>query len=330
MRDLILYWHMQLDLRLVYQLEHLVSTKDRFLMVIDTSPDGDQIGASYALGLWLRSRGKIVEWRSTSTISDHLRLCGFSEPIVTHFEDVEDWDAIIVCDCGNYSRIGFNFSLPESVTLIAIDHHVSNNRYGDLNFIDSQVGSTCEIVYFLLKELHANITPDIAQHLLMGMYYDTGCFRHQCTTKNTFAVASSLCLYGAEPRMAGRIKADLSVDRLKKWGHLLTHCTFSHSLCSLHLTTELQDQYDISPDQVSGFSELLVTTSNSLFSLVAIDLGDMIKCSLRTESSDLNLTEIAQYFGGGGHQKASGFLFSKSDSELLHAFKHLMRTARLP
>lgn len=310
---------MEIDLQLLNSVRKTLDSHQRFLMLFDESPDGDQVGASFALGMWLRSRGKSVHWVSPAPLKVNDSMEHFAAEVSVEAEDASAYDVVVLCDSGDLRRSNSSDAIASAINnclLINIDHHASNKMYGDINIIDVEAAATCEIVYFLLKELGAEITPDMAQALLMGLYVDTGCFRHANTSKQNMAIASSLIQRGANARLAGAVKADIPLVSLRKWGTLMNEISFSNGVSSLYLSKELQQKLSLRKEELSGLSELLVTIPGTSFAIVITELDTTLKGSLRSESDAVDVMSIAQQFGGGGHKRASGFVFAKDDMQL--------------
>ena len=310
---------MELNYNQICELRRTLDGNNRFLMLLDKSPDGDQLGASYAMGMWLRSRGKQVSWRCLEVIPQNYWLTNFPEEVNDEIKEAQEYDVVIINDCGNLKRTGLLEAKPgflENSFIINFDHHPSNTLFGNINIIDTQAAATCEIMYFILKEFGVTLDPDMATYLLLGLYADTGCFQHTNTSKQNLAIASSLIQRGANMLKAAKAVRTIPLLALAKWGKILEEVKIHDGVCAIFVTKELIEKYDIAKDELSGMSEILVTVPGVKFSMVITELQDELKGSLRTERNDIDVMKICQDFGGGGHKKAAGFIFSKDDEQL--------------
>jgi len=124
---------MEIDFSTICELRRVLDSCHRFLMLIDNAPDGDQIGASYALGMWLRSRGKEVSWCCLSAVPSAFTFSSFAAEISSEVLSPENYDAVILHDCGSLKRTNMTSLYPDFFDrsyVINFDHHPSNALYG--------------------------------------------------------------------------------------------------------------------------------------------------------------------------------------------------------
>ena len=176
---------------------------NRILVTGHVNPDGDCVGAGLALTLGLNKLNNKVEKEFKKTIRFVLqdsppKTTDFLEhfPIIEKYENVQTkykFDLAFVIDSGAYDRIGdvANF-IGEETRIINIDHHVSNNSYGHINYVNTNISSTAELVYDILKELGVEFDIDMGESVYTGLVNDTGNFSYTNVSPKTFRIAADL------------------------------------------------------------------------------------------------------------------------------------------
>jgi phosphoesterase RecJ-like protein len=222
-------------------------------------------------------------------------------------------DLIIALDIGVRTRGGTWTMELKDIPIINMDHHIDNDHFGDINVVDDNFSSTCEIVYEFFKANKIKINREIAVNIYTGIVYDTGSFRYSLTTKKTH-------------KYVGEITDKFDFDRNDIYEKLFENKKVE-SLC---LQTKVFNSLKIFNNgkiavtwlDKSGYDECnaneddaieLVRVGSSIqgvdFSIFIHEKPDKIKVSLRSKSN-FNVNKIARQYGGGGHVKASGFSMS--------------------
>jgi phosphoesterase RecJ-like protein len=168
------------------------------------SPDGDAIGSALALLNGLRSLGKDAYIISRDVISDNFSFLSLSNEIDGNtLEPKNNTDLVIVLDCGNVDRISADLGNYNG-KIINIDHHITNENYGCINYIDIKASATCELAYLLIQELGINLNDKtdlgiaIGSAVYTGIVTDTGSFRHSNVTTRTHDITSKLIELGVK------------------------------------------------------------------------------------------------------------------------------------
>src|SRR3990172_1823139 len=154
----------------------------RFVVVSHVNPEGDAVGALLGMYLGLKAMGKeVVPYLEDNVPPPYGFLPGSSD-IVHTLEGVKDIDCTIAVDCGQADRLGDRFSsFKGKGVFLNIDHHVTNDNYGDLNLVVSEASAAGEIVYDVLKAAGGEITKGIAINLYTAIHTDTGSFTYSCS-----------------------------------------------------------------------------------------------------------------------------------------------------
>lgn len=291
---------------------NLISASQRILLVSHRRPDGDTLGASAGLGLALKAIGKKTVLACIDDVPRRLRFIPETDKIVHEF-DLREFDLIIISDAGAYHMTGFHERYPDflskKVPILNIDHHASNEGFGSVNIIDTHASSATMIIWKLLKTMGLPITKEIALALLAGIYNDTGGFIHSNTTQETFEIASELAKTGVRLEEIVRpMFRESTPSQLRLWGYILenAHVTEKGVLTSVVSEGDLRALGTHGSD-TGGIVDLMNTVPEASFTMLLAEDEGMVKGSLRTQRDDVNVSDIAGQFGGGGHKKAAGF-----------------------
>lgn len=297
----------------------MLMTRDRIGVISHYNPDPDAYGSSSALYLYLKKAGKKT-WliNQDSGKTDFSWIPGASEAITNWPSDIE---TLVVCDCGDRKRIGDELlaSMPTSIKLcINIDHHSSNDRFGDATLVDPQVSSTCELIYNLISSKD-NVSPEVATALLAGVYADTGSFRHSNVKSQTFDVASSLLKAGADHvHVSKNLFSSFSLASVKLQSKALSDMKLlaSGKVAWILITPEMIQAANAVLEDAEGLAERARDIEGVLVSAAARFDGEIWRVSLRSKSDKYNVSDVAASFGGGGHKAAAAFRSRKSIQEI--------------
>jgi bifunctional oligoribonuclease and PAP phosphatase NrnA len=297
-----------------------IKNSNKICITCHTSPDGDAAGSVLALAIGLKHLGKEVCVLSTDPISSSYEFLPYSELMNGNFNYVpEDADCVIVLDCGNFQRINADLKLEhKNYLLINIDHHISNDMYGDLNFVDTNAAAVGEIVYQMLEILGVKIDKDIAECLYTSLLTDTGSFRFSNTTSVTHTIAGDLINCGVNvDDMYRMIYENKSYDRIKLYGALISSMKLVHNnkICVMKLTKNIVNNLNLSGNMDTSDVLPFGMQIDTVEVVVLIkEIDDGVKASLRSKNK-VDVRKIAEVFGGGGHVKASGLCLNKSIDE---------------
>lgn len=293
---------------------NLLLQQKEVALLVHQDPDGDALGSAGALALTLQNFGiqaKVICKDAIPPIFDFLNL-----PPIGNQIGEEVIDILVTIDCGDAKRTGFYdqlIALPQNKIIINIDHHPPNdlNKLANHNLIDESVSSSSELIYQLIGYLKVKINPQIATLLLTGIYTDTGGFKHANASSQTLEIAAQLIASGGKLKLVAR--SFLNHHRfsgLRLWGLILSRLKINRYqiTCSVINQTDIQ-QLSASVQDLAGVTNLLASISQAKAGLLLLDNGDgTIKGSLRTEHAKINVGQLAEFLGGGGHRQAAGFV----------------------
>jgi phosphoesterase RecJ-like protein len=317
------------------QVLRAIRDHQRFCLTTHERPDGDAVGSLAAMQQVLAGLGKdAVAFMPAEEFPlpyeyRFIKLEGLAtEPP----PDLED-RVLVFLDCGNMERSPVAGGDHESI--LNIDHHHDNTRFGTINHVDPQASCTAEIVWDLAHALDAPITPAIGEALYVGLVTDTGRFMYENTGPRAHEMAAELIAGGLEPHEIYRhLYEGIPQGKLELLARGLTNVErFDGGLLTVtHLT---RDDYRTTGADES-YSEGVVdhlrsVEGTAVAGLVREQLADPStrKVSLRATDDRIDVSRIARAGGGGGHRRAAGFSTGLEFPELV-AFLRDQLAQQLP
>lgn len=287
-----------------------IRANQTFLVSGHVNPEGDSLGAAVAVAHLLKGMGKRAVCYFNDPPPEGLQFLAKGTPITTRLPRGH-FDAGIVVDAPVLERLGRPAAVFGKLsTLISIDHHVSHNGFAHINWVDAQVSSSGEMVYWLHQALRRPISPAARLGIYVAVVTDTGSFRYSNTSAKTHEVAARMVREGIEPRpVSEMIYETSSRGRIKLLADVLDTLRVSRDgrIGWVIVTRAMQKRSGAVPGDTEGF----VDFARSLKGVeVAVFFREVlgqkkIKVSFRSKGrADVN--RIASVFGGGGHKAASG------------------------
>ncbi len=286
---------------------------EKIVIISHRGPDGDAIGANLALKLALERLGKKIVSACVDPIPENSLFLEGAKNYVIDFE-YEDFDVIVSVDCGALKLVQFPETKPEILNgpkpFINFDHHESNNNYGTINPVDPQACATCLVLYKFFEFCEWRVDVDMSTCLLHGIYFDTGSLMHSNATEEVFRISGKLVGMGANLRKISKeLFHTTNVNKLRLWGKIMERTYVNEEGVTIS-AVGMKDyaSVDATPRDTGGVIDLLNSVPGSKYCvLLSEDDKGLVKGSLRTQRDDVNLSEVAGKWGGGGHPKASGF-----------------------
>jgi bifunctional oligoribonuclease and PAP phosphatase NrnA len=273
-------------------------------------PDGDCIGSELAMTLALHKLGKkVVCWNENPVPAKYAFLD--TTNLVRKPEPGQEFDLVICLDCASFERLGaIGPAIERRKCLINIDHHQSNTRYGDINWISDREASTGELVFKIFKAAGWPITPRMADCLFTAVSTDTGSFQYSATKPATFHTAGELVKLGAHLETISREVYEsftLSRVRLLQSVYNHFHLTYNNRVAYLWLKNRDFVRSGADRDDTEGLIDHIRAIEPVIVACVFEELGpEMTRISLRSKTDAVNVNEVAAQFGGGGHRAAAG------------------------
>ena len=288
---------------------------DDFLLTTHVNSDADGLGACMALARLLQGLGKRADIGLPDPPAEQCYfLAGW--PDVHHYADLDlsGYSSAIIVDCPSLDRIGpVRENLPTGLRILNIDHHHGNDSFGEINLTE-EISSTCELVYHLVAGLGYEIDASMATQLYTGIIFDTGSFRFSLTKPSTFAVAGALVQLGVRlDDIANHVFGNKSFGSVKQLGLAIDSMQLhlADRVAVLHLN--LEDMQAGDPDEVVNYG--LMVKGVEVAVLLKEQEPQRYRVSLRSRDT-VDVSEVAELFGGGGHSRASGLRLEGEASEI--------------
>jgi phosphoesterase RecJ-like protein len=292
----------------------LVGKRQNFLLTTHIRPDGDGLGSMLALAEALRTRGKQVETVVASLIPTQYSFLDLEGSLQVFHEATEaqrQAEAIIVVDTGTWNQLGCfgKFMAESKADKLVIDHHLTQDDLGGPRLVDTSAEAAGRLIYEGVVALGGPVSPRIAHLLFVALAMDTGWFRHSNTRAATFNLAQTLMDAGARPdQIYQELYERNTLGRLRLMGCVLERLTTA--LEGKVAYTEVWSADYLSTGAVPSDTEDLVNFARSV---AGVEVGLLfmeqprggIKVSFRARSK-VDVSKVAEQFGGGGHRLASG------------------------
>ncbi len=278
-----------------------------------TRPDGDAIGSLLGLGQALMQIGKdVVMLNQDGATARYMFLDGADQiKVPADIQKKLQVDAFVALDTADAKRVGARVrDVIESYgTQIVIDHHVSNERYGDINYVDADSPATGQIVYELIQARGWPLTDGARDALWAAIVTDTGSFQYSNTTERTFEIGGDLVRRGVNVGdLSARIYQSYRRERLELLKELLNTMEFScgGKVASWKIRREVIERLQIEPTDQEGLIDYLRAVNGVIVAVSFEEGPDLVRISARSKSPEVNVSAICEQFGGGGHVLAAG------------------------
>jgi len=299
------------------QVIDLIERHDRFAITSHIRPDGDSLGSSLALCWILKGLQKEAEVVICDQVPQaYMRLPGSDQVRVVADLD-RPYDAVFVIECSDVTRPGLP-SLSDYF-VVNIDHHSTTALFGDLNWIDSTAAAVGEMIYNLAKAIGVRITPEIAGCVYAALLTDTGSFHFSNTTERTFKIASELVKHGAQPaKLSQAIFYNYPYARIRLIGAVLSTLRRDETgrIAWIQMTQEVMQGTEATEEDSDNIINYPLTIGDveavAFFREVQ---PSTYRVSLRSKNR-VNVSRVAEAFGGGGHSNAAGFTLEADYDQL--------------
>ncbi len=281
-----------------------------FCIVGHMRPDGDCIGSQLALALALRETGKTVTVWNEDAIPQKYKFLN-PEGLYQKPKPGQTFDCVIATDCASFERLGrAGNCVGGRKLLINIDHHVTNTRYGDINWVSPRDPSTGELIFRLLKVARWPITQPIADLLFTAVSTDTGSFQYPTTRPGTFHTGAELVTRGANlAKICNEVYQSYPLSRAKLLQHVYSkfRLTDQDRIAWFWLKQKDFDRTGAVSDDTEGLIDHIRDIEPVVVACVFEEVKPgLTRISLRSKHALVNVSEICAQFGGGGHPAAAG------------------------
>lgn len=279
-----------------------------FCISAHRSPDADSVGSQLAMFWYLTSLGKEVTIYDSDPLPSKFAFLQNAEK-VTADVPTQKFDVLIVLDSSNLSRIGWDNASEAAHTIIDIDHHRDNSRFGDISIVDDTAAATCQILYEIFRDSGIEIPSFVADALYAGILADTGGFQFENTTSTVLRDAAELIDLGASNyKIYKELFSSLSVQgmqiRAEIWSSLEYHADGKVGV--MFLDESRLKVIGADKGDTEGMSDIAATGRGVEVGMLIKKSPQGVHFSLRS-SGRVDVGSLATLFpGGGGHSCAAG------------------------
>lgn len=273
-------------------------------------PDGDCVGSQLGLALALKGEGKEVTCWNEDPLP---RKYAFLDPDGLYQKPKADreFDCVVATDAASFERLG---SVGEHIArrkhFINIDHHASNTRFADVNWVSERESSSGELIFRLLAAAKWPITKRIADCLFTAVSTDTGSFQYSTTRPSTYHVAGELVRRGANlARICDEVYQSYPLSRARLLKHIYSHFRLTHQNQIAYFWLRKADfvRTGAGADETEGLIDHIRAIEPVVVACVFEEVDpELTRISLRSKDARVDVNEIAAQFGGGGHSAAAG------------------------
>ena len=278
----------------------------RLLLTTHISPDGDAVGSLLATAIILHKLGKEPLLVCQDRIPGNFRFLAGVDRVRTSIENTEI-DVIIAVDCSDLSRMGdIVLQAYGGLPLLVIDHHVTNDFFGAINWVEPGACSTSEMIHSLALALDVDLDAPLATCLLTGIVTDTRGFRTDATNAQVMRTVVELMEAGAPlSRITERTLDTRPFSLLRLWGRVLETVEMANGIISVENQRSMRSDLD-GVVRAEGLASFILGAAEAKIAVVFTELPDnKIECSFRSLPG-YDVAEAAFALGGGGHALASG------------------------
>lgn len=303
--------------------KNIIENAEKIYIAGHINPDGDAIGASFAIYFALKNLGKNVKVIMPKYSDNFSFLPGISEA-VSKIED-ESYDLLISVDSSTKERLPLsNEDFNKAKKVIMLDHHKISEPFGDFRFIDPEMPATCQIIYDFLLEIGAKIDKTIATYLYAGILTDTGSFNYASTKPSTLIIASKLIELGIDfSEICKKLNDTIKEAKLKLIAYTIDNMEvyYDGKFRYSYVSYEEIKKLGLDEEDAEGMTNYLRMVEGTEIAVAVRGKSDgSNKVSMRS-GGRIDVSKIAIAFGGGGHQRAAGYTMPKdletSKKELL-------------
>jgi bifunctional oligoribonuclease and PAP phosphatase NrnA len=283
-----------------------IEKRRRFLVTSHARPDGDAIGSALALAQILRKMGKSAHVVMGDSVPVIYKVLPHAESIVHASHVNGDCDAAIVLECDSIQRTRLQGL--ERCFLINIDHHASSRPFAHVNWIDPSAVATAELIFRLAQAARVKLTPEIATCLYTALLTDTGSFCYAGTSACTFELAKYLVEHGADPgKIAQNVYFSSPTSKMRLLGAALSRLQRDGAVTWMSVSRHDMERCGALDEDCEGLVNYALGIAGVEVAIFFRELAnDRVRVSIRSKGA-VNVAEIAESFGGGGHECAGGF-----------------------
>ncbi|MCM8801231.1 MAG: bifunctional oligoribonuclease/PAP phosphatase NrnA [Candidatus Omnitrophica bacterium] len=297
-----------------------------FLITTHTNLEGDALGSELSFYNLLRRLGKKAELVNEDRVPLNYEFLPYKDKIRRLKEmDLKgfNFDYLVILDCSDLTRTGNVYKLnSENKPILNIDHHISNEKFGRINWVDPEASSTAEMVYRLYKAMKVSLDKNTAILLYTGILTDTGSFRYLNTTSFTHRAVSDLLRFNLDiGRIYKNVYENIPFEEMQVLSKILAgmKCECNHRIIWLKIEKELLKKklsFDLT-EYVLNFCRAIKGAEVVVLFKENLGIENEIRVNFRS-TGKIDVNKLAGFFGGGGHKTASGVTIKGGLESVIH------------
>ncbi|MDD3593284.1 MAG: bifunctional oligoribonuclease/PAP phosphatase NrnA [Candidatus Gastranaerophilales bacterium] len=302
-----------------------IKSAQNILLVSHIGPDGDTVASTLAMNKLIKKNfpDKNPVFVIQHKIPDvYTFLPGIEDCILTNHEvKVHKFDLAIALDCATLDRMGYFEKIYKKANFtINLDHHITNPHFADINIVEGHFSSTAEVIYKLFVENNLEIDKETALCLYTGLLTDTGGFRYSNTNEASFEAAKQLVSLGANPTEIFEKCYERKPKEMLKIAAFAVYSAvyvMDDKISYTKIDRKMLEEFNAKDEHLEGISEILRQEKDVEVSFVVKEtVKKEAKFSFRSKRVDVS--QICEFFGGGGHKLAAGCIIQKSLDEAIN------------
>ena len=321
------------------QIVELLRSQNSFLVLTHYRPDGDAVGSQLALVLALKSLGKTVEAWNDDDVPAKFRFLPHTDLITRPPAESKDFDVVIAIDTSTWQRVGTAAQrIRNKKHFVNIDHHISNEKFGEINWIVPEAPASGQIAFDLIKRGGFKLTQEIATCLFAAISTDTGSFSYGSTTAESLRVAAELVDTGINVgEICRHVYESYPYARLMLLQKALAQLELADHkrIAYTWVTVEMFEESGAKREDTEGLIDYARAIEGVLVAVLFEEMAEAgkIRISLRSKHPKIDVNSIARRFGGGGHREAAGARISgephETERKVLAVVSEALAAARL-
>ena len=296
------------------QILEKIKKAKRILINCHRSPDPDGVGSALALYLVLKKLGKNSDIICPDEISKESKFLPSVDIIkAVNFEifDFSSYSLFLVIDSCNWSMVVGKKDIPKpNVPIVVIDHHITSDKFGFINLVDTSKTSAAEVLYLVFNDWKIGINKEIAQCLLAGIIADTGVFEYPGVTSSTLDIAKQLIEKGADKeKIVNNVYRNISFNQVRFWGEIIKNMQidkkskFVWSAVPFAVYESYGKPISGKETAASYFAQIIENTD---FGMIMVEQENKVLSVSFRSKDNFDVSRIAEALGGGGHKAAAG------------------------
>jgi phosphoesterase RecJ-like protein len=299
------------------RLKLFIENSQKIAIISHINPEADAIGSSLALLHFIHSIKKDVVGVNKTGVPENLKFLPGAGKIRSAIPP--DSDLYVIVDTASLERTGFKISKNRNTpTIVNIDHHITNDGFGDINIIDPNASATAVLIFRFLNSINFPLNKEIMMNIYAGIYEDTGGFSYQNTNAECFKIAEKMVNKGLNPSYVARmLKEEVPARKYLLLGEALSTLKIYPEIktATMFVRMDMKKKFGASWEDTDGFVDYAKSIRGIKVGLLFNEREDgSIKVSMRSKD-EVDISLIAKEFGGGGHRNAAGFELKKEEAK---------------